>query len=92
MTLSNWHIFTKIIHLPNYESLSVFIFFFPVGLQSSAPAEGAISRESKPDPPQPVLPLSEPVNNQQWEKICWRTNKEVDKRSSPPFTKEDETP
>lgn len=45
-----------------------------------------MSHESKPDC-HPELPLSEPVNNQQWEKICWRTNKEVDKHSSAPLTK-----
>lgn len=96
MTLSNWLIFTKIhpslIHPSAWLWISLlFFFFYPAGLQSSTPAEGAISHESQPDH-HPELPLSEPANNQQWEKIRRRTNKEEDKHSSPPFTKQDETP
>lgn len=87
MTLSNWYLFTKIIHPSALPSICLLLLFpcnatIPCSSRGShfslIPARLQSSRSH----------FSEPVNIQEWEEICWRTNKEVDKCSSSPLRKE----
>lgn len=71
----------RLIHSSGQPLISAFCH---AGLQSSSPAEGAVAHETILPSSTPIL---EPVNDQQWKKICWGTNKEVDKSSSSTFTR-----